>query len=91
MSSARPDLKNLGARTAEWLREVGISTPDELEAAGPVEAYVRLKQARPREVTLVALYALQGALWNIHWNEVPAERKAELKQEAAARLCADPA
>ncbi|MFQ5971972.1 MAG: TfoX/Sxy family protein [Alphaproteobacteria bacterium] len=75
-------LKNIGARTAAWLVEVGIHDEAELRALGPVAAYRRLKHARPREVTLLALYAAYGALTDTHWNEIPEEIKADLRREA---------
>jgi DNA transformation protein and related proteins len=77
------ELKNLGAVTAERLAEVGIHTADDLETAGPVEAYRRVKERHPRETSLVLLYALQGALLGIHWNELPPNVKEQLKREVA--------
>ena len=51
---------------------------------GSVEAYRRLKESRPREVTRVALYALEGALMGAHWNELPPEIKTEIVRAADA-------
>ena len=78
-------LKNLGPQAVAALAEVGIDDEAELRAVGPVAAYRRLKQARPRAVTWVFLYALQGALTDTHWNELPAELKAALVAEAEGR------
>lgn len=75
-------LKNLGPTSAERLQAVGISTPAQLEQAGPVQAYKRVKEAYPTDTSLILLYALQGAIWGIHWNEVPTEVKAQLRAEA---------
>jgi len=46
-----------------------------------VEAYRRLKASRPTEVTLNALWGMQAALLNIHWNMLTPEMKAELKAQ----------
>ena len=74
-------LRNLGPRTQQQLRAVGIETVAALRRIGPVEAYLRLKAREPRRVTLVMLYALYGALTGTHWNALPEEVKARLKAE----------
>lgn len=81
-AGAIASLKNLGPKSAAALAEVGIHDVAALGAVGPVAAYRRLKQARPREVTSVFLYALHGALTDTHWNALPAEIKAALMREA---------
>ena len=71
-------IKNIGPKTISWLHEVGIHTQADLEDLGAVEAYKRLKAAFPHKVSLNALYALQGAILNIHWNALPPDMKADL-------------
>lgn len=39
-------------------------------------------EAAPRETSLVGLYALYGALVDVHWNELPPEVKQALRREA---------
>ncbi len=75
-------LRNIGKRSAGWLQAVGIRTEQELSEAGPVEAYRRAKSAFPDQVTLNLLYALQGALLDIHWSELPPGMKTQLRREA---------
>jgi DNA transformation protein len=75
-------LRNLGATSARWLAEVGIRTESELRTIGAFAAYRRVKHMRPREVTLVMLYALEGALRGVHWNKLPQDVKERLKREA---------
>ncbi|MDA1258978.1 MAG: TfoX/Sxy family DNA transformation protein, partial [Chloroflexi bacterium] len=36
----------------------------------------------PSETSVVFLYALQGALWDVHWNALPPEEKERLRNEA---------
>ena len=71
-------IRNIGPKTRSWLHEVGIHTLADLEDLGAVEAYKRLKVAFPDKVSLNALYGLQGAILNIHWNALPPDMKAEL-------------
>ena len=78
-------LRNLGPVTAERLLAVGVRTLAELDALGAVEAYRRVKAAYPRDTTLVCLYALQGALWDVHWAHLLPDVKAQLKAEATRR------
>ena len=80
------DLKNLGPVTARLLGEVGIATERQLRVIGPVTAFCRLKHMAPRQITLVCLYALQGALSDIHWNNIPASRKEALRHGVSAAI-----
>ena len=65
------------------LREVGIEDAATLRKLGALAAYRRLKHAFPREVSLVMLYALEGALRDCHWNHLPPGVKEKLKTAAA--------
>ncbi|WP_216673666.1 TfoX/Sxy family protein, partial [Pyxidicoccus fallax] len=75
-------LLNLGERTSERLRAVGIPDEATLRAVGATDAYRRLKAAFPEQVSAVALYALHGALTNTHWNDFPPEVKAQMRARA---------
>ncbi len=74
-------LKNLGAKSAAMLKEAGISTPNELYDLGAVEAFRMVRAVNP-EATIVLLYALQGALLDIHWNALPEDMKRDLRRQA---------
>jgi DNA transformation protein and related proteins len=74
-------LKNLGAASINILQAVGINTRDDLKTIGPVEAYLRIKR-RDIHVSKVMLYALEGALLNVHWNQLSADTKQQLLEEA---------
>jgi hypothetical protein len=80
-----PRLRNIGPKSAAWLRQVGLRTLDDLAAAGPVEAYMRVKRAGFRP-GLNLLYAIEGALNDTHWQEVPDARRAELVAAAEAAI-----
>jgi DNA transformation protein len=74
-------IRNIGPKTISWLHEIGVHTQADLEDLGAVEVYKRLKAAFPHKVSLNALYGLQGAILNIHWNDLPPDMKAELKAQ----------
>ena len=70
-------MRNLGPRTTQWLASIGITTPSRLRRVGPIAAFVRLKRAH-RGVSLNALYALVGAVEDLHWTEVRRTRRLDL-------------
>ena len=74
-------LRNIGPKSAQWLQAVGIQTAEDLYEVGVVEAYRRTKTAYPDKVSLNMLYALQGALLELPWNELPPDMAAELRSE----------
>ena len=74
-------LKNLGNTSVNWLRTVGVHNRDDLARLGPVATYNRIRE-RGIRVSRVLLYALQGALMNVHWNELDADLKRRLIEEA---------
>ena len=85
MSPAAPRLRNSGPKSAAWLRQVGLRTLDDLAAAGPVEAYMRVRRAGFRP-GLNLLYAIEGALNDCHWQDVPEARRGELVAAAEAAI-----
>ena len=38
-------LRNIGPKSAAWLRQVGLHTPEALAEAGPLGAFMRIKRA----------------------------------------------
>jgi DNA transformation protein len=74
-------LKNLGMASVNILRAIGINTYADLKRVGAVNAYRRIRE-RNINVSKVMLYALQGALMDIHWNDIPPDLKARLVSEA---------
>lgn len=70
-------IRNIGPKSAAWLRQVGVHTQADLERLGAVETYLRVKRAGFR-ASLNLLYALEGALTGCHWAELSAERRGEL-------------
>ena len=77
------ELKNLGPTTARDLAEVGVASYAQLQEVGPVDAWHRLNELRPKQYSLVGLYALAGAILDKEWKELPAEYRTQLREEAA--------
>ena len=78
-------MRNIGPKSAAWLRQVGLRTPEDLAAAGPVDAFMRVKRAGFKP-SLNLLYALEGALCDCHWQEVPDARRVQLVEAAEAAI-----
>jgi DNA transformation protein len=70
-------LKNIGKTSAQWLRAVGIQNTADLRRAGAVEAF-RAVKARGFGASRVLLYAIEGALLDIHWNDLSDAQKQAL-------------
>lgn len=85
--SSNDKLRNVGPKSAAWLRQVGVRTQADLEALGAVDAFIKVKRAGFRP-SLNLLYALEGALLGCHWQQVPEDRRGELllAAEAASAL-----
>jgi DNA transformation protein len=81
MQSDLLSLKNLGNTSVNWLLSIGVHSRHELEQMGPVQAYNRIRE-RGIKVSKVLLYALQGALLDIHWTELDTKLKHCLLAEA---------
>ena len=85
MSAPPLKMRNIGPKSAAWLRQVGLKTPEDLIEAGPLEAFMRIKRAGFKP-SLNLLYSLEGALRDCHWQEVPEERRTELVAAAEAAI-----
>ena len=84
MSVAAVKIRNVGPKSAAWLRQVGIRTEEEVKAIGSIEVFFKVKKAGFK-ASLNLLYALEGAVLGCHWTEVSTERRSELLLEVSAR------
>lgn len=75
--SSGTKLRNIGPKSAAWLRQTGVRSQEDLEAVGALAAFVRVKRAGFKP-SLNLLYALEGAILGCHWQEIPEERRSEL-------------
>lgn len=77
-------IRNVGPKSAAWLRQVGIRSEDEVKSLGSIEVFFKVKKAGFK-ASLNLLYALEGAVLDCHWTEVSTERRNELLLEVSAR------
>lgn len=83
-------LRNIGPKSAAWLRQVGLRSAEDLRAAGPVDAWMRVRRAGFKP-SLNLLYSLEGALQDCHWQDVPEARRKALVAAAEAAIAELPA
>jgi hypothetical protein len=74
-------LRNIGPKSMAWLRQTGVRSLDDLKAVGALAAFVRVKRAGFKP-SLNLLYALEGAILDCHWQDVPEERRSQLILDA---------
>lgn len=72
-------LPNIGTVLAENLRRVGITSAEELRAAGACEAWLRIRTQVDPGACFHQLTALAGAEVGLPKKELPPEWKAELR------------
>lgn len=84
MAGSLRDLRNIGATIEKRLRSIGIHSPEDLARVGPAEAWRRIRDANPGATVPVCyyLYSFEGALRGVHWDDLPEQVKAKLRQEA---------
>jgi DNA transformation protein len=78
-------LRNIGPKSAAWLRQVGLRSAEDLAAAGAAAAFVKVRRAGFKP-SLNLLYSLEGALLDCHWQDVPAARREQLVAEVEAAM-----
>lgn len=72
-------IRNLGPTSSAWLRGAGVNNLADLGRVGVVEAWSRCALAG-HPVSLTLTYALEAALQDTDWRDLPEEDKARLRQ-----------
>ena len=82
-------IRNVGPKSAAWLRQVGVRTIEDLTREGAVDTFLKVKRAGFRP-SLNLLYSMEGALVDCHWTDLSDERKQQLVSEYESAESADP-
>ena len=77
-------LRNVGPKLAAKLIEAGIDSPDKLRQLGARKAFTMMYEAGDAygDYNAAYLYALDGAIRDCDWLEIPEEIKQEYRQYA---------
>jgi len=70
-------LPNLGPKSIQMLQSAGIHSLEQLQRLGSVAAYVRVKKVWPA-ASLNLLWALEGALTGLRWQDVARDHRTSL-------------
>lgn len=89
MSNRDVKIRNVGPKSAAWLRQVGVRTAEDLARVGPVEVFLKVKRAGFRP-SLNLLYAMAGAIDDCHWTDLSDERKSALMLDLGAAESVNP-
>jgi DNA transformation protein len=74
-------LKNIGPAMTMALSAAGITTVQQLQAIGSIEAYKRIRETGIK-VDITTLYGLEGALRNTRWSYLPHYVRRQLRSAA---------
>jgi len=79
-------LRNIGRTIEARLMAAGITNCRQLKKLGAVKAFLKMQALEPRAKLPVCyyLYSLQGALLNVHWDDVPERTKRRLVKATEA-------
>jgi DNA transformation protein and related proteins len=75
--------KNIGATIEKRLNKIGVFSLADLAQMTPVKAYQSICKQNLDKTFPVCyyLYSLQGALLDLHWDDLPIELKIELREK----------
>ena len=79
-------LKNLGPQSRAWLAEIDVTSSEDLQALGAVEAYARLRFRFGPAITRNMLHAMAAALANVDWRQLSSAEKDALDLAVKMRL-----
>ncbi len=83
LSTSLKGAKNIGATIEKRLNEIGVFSLADLVQMTPVKAYQKIRKQHSDKTFPVCyyLYSLQGALLDLHWDDLPTELKSELLKQ----------
>jgi len=75
--------KNIGTTIEKRLNEIGVFSLADLAEMTPAKAYQKICEYHPEKTIPVCyyLYSFQGALLDLHWNDLPTNLKNELLEK----------
>ncbi len=76
-------LRNLGPKSKTMLADIGVTTRTQLAELGSIGAY-HLLRAQGYPVSLNLVYAIEGALMDMDWRDLPDELRQRLREQIAS-------
>ena len=80
-------LRNIGPRLAQKLIQAGINSPEKLRKLGSLEAFHRIDAVGGfcGKYNALYLYALEGAILDCDWLDIPSKKKRFFKKYTEIR------
>lgn len=75
-------MKSFGPKSQVWLAQIGIQTPQDLQAYGIEQAYVDMKKLNPN-ITRNMLWGMLSVILDIPWNKLPLDLKEKSLQKVS--------
>ncbi len=77
------DSKNIGPTILKRLNEIGVYSLTDLAELTPAKAYKKICEKNPGKTFPVCyyLYSLEGALLDLHWDDLPVDLKKDLRKQ----------
>ncbi len=75
--------KNIGSTILKRLNDIGVYSLADLVEITPVKAYQKMCDQNPGKTFPVCyyLYSLEGALLDMHWDDLPQDLKKDLLKQ----------
>jgi DNA transformation protein len=75
--------KNIGSTILKRLNDIGVYSLADLVEITPVKAYQKICDHNPGKTFPVCyyLYSLEGALLDLHWDDLPKDLKKDLLKQ----------
>lgn len=83
MNNSLKGEKNIGPTILKRLNEIGVNSIADLAEMTSVKAYMKICEENPGKTFPVCyyLYSLEGALLDLHWNDLPKDLKKDLRKQ----------
>lgn len=77
------EAKNIGSTILKRLNDIGVYSLADLVEITPVKAYQKICDQNPGKTFPVCyyLYSLEGALLDLHWDDLPKDLKKDLLKQ----------
>lgn len=76
-------MRNLGPASARMLAAIGVHDADDLEHLGAFAAYRRIVDETDHRPSLNLLWAMEGAVLDLDWRDLPEEFRTHLLHKLA--------
>lgn len=83
MNNSLKSAKDIGPTILKRLNEIGLYSLADLAEITSVKAYMKICEENPGKTFPVCyyLYSLEGALLDLHWDDLPKDLKKDLRKQ----------